>query len=167
MKVLVLLVLLCVLPQDSKLTTEYDRFKDLTTVANQYEYVRFSKAPNVKFVQFRCTFNYKGRELRTPPDKLGLGFAVFSYEWQFETNTQPSLIILVDDRKIYDGDGERISFGADPGYVYEIVGIKIDRLIVKQMAEAKTVEIQIGTLEVSLTSANQQSLRDIIAKSQP
>lgn len=153
--------------QDSKLVSEYDRFKDLTTVASQYEHIRFSNAPSVRFVQLRAVFNHKGKTLRTPPAKVTFGFMVTSYEWQFKHTERPSFIVLVDDKKIFDGNAETIDFTVGSGYVMETEAIELEREIVKQMASAKTVEIQLGTLEMSLTSANQQSLREIIAKSQP
>lgn len=168
MKVIALTLLLLVFPQDAPRTSsQYDRFKDVTTIASEYEHVRFSNARDVRFVQFRCVVTHKGQTLKVPPVKMTFGFMVTSYEWQFKHSQRPSLIILVNGKNILDGNAETLDSRASAGYVVEVQAVELERDIVKQMANAKTVEIQIGTLELSLTSANQQTLRDLIAKSQP
>lgn len=165
MKFLLVLLLLCS-PQspEPNVSKEYDRFKNTTTLSTPYEFIRFDAAANreIRSVQMRWITSYRGQVLKESPRLVTVGFSFISYEWQFIRSTQPSFIILVDGKKILDGNVSHIASDPKTGYVSEIYAAQIDLSLAKQIAEAKVAEIQIGTVELSVTPNAQSSLRELL-----
>lgn len=165
------LILVCVAgyaQQPAALESNYDRFKGVTTINSPYEYIRFdTNNRNIRSVQMKLIASFKGSALRDQVQKFTVGFYFMSHEWQFRPRNESSLIILCDDKKVLDGSASLIDSSVQAGYAIEIYAAEVDRELLQQMSRAKAVALQIGTVELALTPANQSTLAEILKRTQP
>jgi hypothetical protein len=153
-------------PQEQKVTSSYDRFKDTTTVSSVYEFTRFTNGQDVRFVKVRAVCSYLGERPSVTVRKIVLGFQVVSYRWQFLPAQTTSLIILVDKVKVFDGHAELIAHDVAGDAMAETIAADIERPIMDQMVKGKLAEIQIGSVELQLLPTNQSTLRQILESTQ-
>ncbi len=149
-----------------KTTSFYDRFKDLTTVSmknmlvignNNYTPVIYGIA------DFWLTggFQYQGQTW-TKPTQVALAFEALEAYWEFRNPGNRNLILIVD--------GTRMDLGmmASQESVVPYVGNKESLAVVLpyetflRIANAKSVEAQLGRLEFRLEERHLAGLRNLI-----
>lgn len=144
---------------------EYDRFKDLTSVRLQPMKI---PAPFVNYnvgiydLWIEAGYAYQGQVTRQP-DTVILIFGTQSRGWSFAVSRDLTLLV----------DGERLSLGTtghqgEPGsylgssWVREAMFVQLPYGVFNKIANAKAVEVQLGSFEFALTERHLEGLRRLM-----
>jgi hypothetical protein len=148
--------------------TEYDRFKDVTTVVLKPEHVRVtSKNREVSFVTISAVFSFPGKEHARPVESLQLAVSVYSYNWMFLNNRNPRLIALVGEKKALDVIAPRVDGKTVADIVVEVMIATLTRAELQKLINGNAVSVQVGEVEFDLTTSNLADLRDFVFKLSP
>lgn len=138
-----------------KIESNYDKFKDETTVATGTmleEYpVEVLFTPMKEFILLVVGYTHKGQQLTSPPSTVKIAFQSQARDFRFGEQTELLSII----------DGERVAFGKmsysqrnlGAGHV-EILKIDVPLKTFLKLAHAKTVELKLGNKELRLGAQN-------------
>ncbi len=134
------------LPPKIDITTEYDRFKDVTTVSVKPQVVTLTNAgQQVRHLTIGALFGYPGRELHTRPSSIFLTFGVISDTFTVSRDYKPSLIVLADGKKAFEGLASNTDRGAlESGRVFEVFAAEVSVSMLEKIAAAKLVEMQLA-----------------------
>lgn len=148
--------------------TEYDRFKDVTTVVLKPQHVRVtSKNREVSFVTISAVFSFPEKEQARPVESLKLAVSVYSYDWVFLNNRSPRLIALVDNKKAFDVIAPRVDGKTVADIVAEVMIATLTRAELQKLINGKAVSVQVGEVEFDLTASNLADLRDFAFRLSP
>lgn len=115
---------------------------------------------NVSVLMLGSGFGFKGDTLKEEPSDYYLYFYYSGEQWKFLRNTK--LIALLDgETRIQFGEGEAIR-NIGYGGVTEIIGFKVTKEQLLQMANAKLVEIKIGSYVKPLKKEYQEMFANIV-----
>lgn len=148
--------------------SNYDRFKDVTTVTmqnmlvignNDYVPVIYGIAN----IWLTGAFQYQGQTWKKP-EQIFLGFEVLEAYWEFRDPNNRNFILLVD--------GERMNLGimgqieSNVPYVgnKETLYVPLSYNDFSKVMNAKTVEAQLGRLEFKLEPRHLEGLKNLIAQ---
>jgi hypothetical protein len=131
--------------QKGKLQVKYDRFKDLTTVTVPAMRLTGSVLRGL----MATVIGTHDGERRAAPKEVGLLFFSFSDTTQFDDETI-SLIFLVDGERINASDVKRVERSYSSGSYHEGVFAPMSAAMLKRLADAKSVEGQLGSIEFKL-----------------
>lgn len=134
--------------------SSYDKFKDLTNVETEKYSIGWAKnyrilVPEMEMV---AVMQCPGKRAVCGPRNVGLIFIAHTSDWQMSRHTQGILLI----------DGQRAPLGAASydGQVLsvddlrEYISFNIKPSLVKQLARAKKVELQLGNYEFDIPYDN-------------
>ncbi len=151
-----------IVPRTPRVTSEYDKFKDKTFVRSEIFYAwpeGRSKDADVH-IRVATGFAYAGKKLNINIARFYISIISHSDSWLFLQNH--SLILFVDAKRIRLGigyhSGEILSHG-----VGEVIDYWIDRKDLATIANAKTVEMQIGGVELQMSYDFNTYLKDTLA----
>lgn len=169
-------VLACLsLAQAQSLKTSYDKFEDVTTVTTDLLHVkmleRYEKRgkelvmvrPEVPFWEFTmmAMYKFKGEEKPAQPNPFVLGFVTKSSDWAFGGDADLYAIV----------DGERLKVARMPhgGEVVKLSSVSVQETLVTylsvetflKIANAKKVEMRLGTYEFELTEDQLKALHTL------
>lgn len=147
-------------PLAPKVFTEYDRFRDETTVGisvtlEKYQ-VDIPFGHMQEFLMMLAGFTHSGKQISKQPTTIRLAFQSQARTWRFGEGAQFYAIV----------DGERIAFGPmdysrkdlGAGRV-EILRLDVPTRTFLKLARGKTVEMRVGTKEMKLSESNIAGLR--------
>jgi hypothetical protein len=107
------------------------------------------------------TFDCPGPAIGCIPPAVNLAFTARTTEWTMQGSHPVDLLI--------DGAPEHLGNAAWDGHVFagddleEYNDVLISPAVLRKMAAAKSIEVQIGVVEFSLSKANMSSIRDAAA----
>lgn len=162
MKTLILICVLCFSTTAQDIKTEYDKFKDITSISFEGGYVlppKTNQAPNVKM---RTMFVFDGPKMRTKVPLFLMSFTAVCYRsCPFE---DAGLIFLADGEKV---ELSRVRSDLNTGHrpFTESLRFSITREDFEKIASAKKVELQIGWYEAEFNSKQLQGLAELWARS--
>ncbi len=147
-------------------TSSYDRFKDLTTYSmdkmlvlgnNNYTPVIFGIA------NFWLTggFYVQGQTWKKP-EQIIFQFEVLEAYWEFRDSNNRTLIFLIDGERLNLGMMGQGEFNVQYVGNLEKLFVPVSYEVFVKIANAKTVEAQLGRLEFSLNPRHLQGLRNLI-----
>lgn len=158
MKTLILATLLLTspIPFQSDIKTEYDRFRDETTISTGRRSID-TKSTLILKVEAYCI--HKG-QTKASPEVMGLTFYSTSSHWKFLRNNTLNAVV----------DGERIQFGeaaakdsrlARYSGVNEVLDYELTPEQLRKLANATSIEMQLGSVEFQLKDKFIQALKDL------
>ena len=138
----------------------YDKFKDQTRVAVSSFNVGGDGAyiMSGSMLGIGAYFFFEGKELKGEIKHYILFFNSTSREWRFLRNSQ--LYALVDGERFELGEGTRRS-DVRQGGVSEQLLFKLPEDIFKKLAEAKSAELRVGPVEMTLKAEHKTAFRDL------
>lgn len=149
---------------------DYDRFKDVTLISVGPQYVKVIKAPsslNVRHVRFVAAFFYAGHTFQRP---LAFGFSVAMEtddEGLFSDKTG-GLIVLADKKRVCDLNSIKGSAKHDRrGEIYRELDFLLPLDVLREIADAKLVEAQVGPIEFQLTDASLRDIHELVRRATP
>lgn len=159
-RVLLLLFALVLSASAQKLSTTYDKFKDVTTIrAKDAEIVG---SPKGGYVRFNVLARYPGQTKATP-DHVLLVFQSHSREWRF---LRSNMLILLVDGEAYDVGRPTRDSGIDTGRytsgVWEHLYYRLPIGDAERIAKATNVEMQLGPMEAKWKPDNIAILREVV-----
>lgn len=150
---------------------KYDRFEDISKITTKP--IKIEKAPSLLFAYGKATIkgdaskgNFDGKSIQT----IYLTFSSDSKNFVFRSDYKVKGII--DDERLdfpsveWNGgvvDINNIGIGRPILVSKERVDIKITLDELKKLATAKSAEIRVGTVEIALTTAVQDELKNLIS----
>lgn len=151
---------IAILPDKGNYTYEYDKFKDRSFVDFSDGVIHRSKTsrnPAVS-VQMQTTFTFAGKELPETANRFTFIFRAPSYRgWNFLYDH--SLTFLADGGRIPLGEGSRnSSISQNQEWLYYTV-LRSD---LETLANAKTLEMQLGSFEASISEKQRRGLQNIL-----
>ncbi len=140
----------------------YNKFNDLTSVGfNHFVSDLFIlKGRTRANLSFDVNFYFSGNELKYPADKYSFSINSAADEWKFLRSTK--LIFLIDGNRFEVGDGERHTSILDSGTVLEHLYYEISKTDLERIADAKSVELQVGIEQVKMTKNQQYLIKNFI-----
>lgn len=155
-----------VAPAQTKIT--FDKFKNVTHFMGketQTDKVTYDGGKDISLLIHRMGvvpgFSCEGQVESCKPAGVELLFIAYTSDWEMKGRQVVNLLIDGKPATAGKADWDGQVLGADNLVEYNDTTIAPELLI--QLAEAKTVEVQIGLFEFSLTDANLASIRDIAA----
>lgn len=154
----------------AKITTEYDKFSDETTIGT--DYMRRVYQGRDHYLALRAYFSYSGASTPSrPPRYVHLVLASESSRWQYLD--PPSLILLTDGERLNLGVMERAD--SETRYirgvgvsVFEYLDVAVPTATFLQIVNASQVEAQVGgDVEFTLKSEHLEALRDLASRMRP
>lgn len=161
-----LLFLLAPVPAAAQTKVTFDKFKNLTHISTEE-----TQAGNVTFddgkdasllisrtgmvVAFRCP----GRAQVCKPSIVELLFIGYTSDWVMNGNLR--VILLIDGKAVPAGRAEWDGEVIEADSLMEDNDLNISLALLKRMAAAKSIDVQIGEFEFSLTGANLAAIKDI------
>jgi len=144
-------------------SAKYDKFKDRTTVLSKAVNVRKEGKYRFVTVAMSLAFQFAGENITDGVDHGYLLFSNISSEWEYIKSRE--LRLIVDGERVNLGEGDwdgTISSGRLSTSVIERVMFKLDRDLWGKIANAKTIEFQLGTFEAPLDTDEQQIFKDML-----
>lgn len=148
---------------DKKIFSQYDKFKDKTTVS--LAHLRLSSVS----LGIAATFSHQGTDVKTPDD-VALWFYSYSSQWRFLRNR--SLMVIADGERLDLGGAARVDSKVNSGRfsgvtVSETLGalVPLDKFL--KIANAKSVEMQLGNAEFQLAPDHLEALKDFASRMSP
>lgn len=155
---LIVLLVLSLVPQ-SALKTEYDKFRDETTVETGRHGVDKKRSDRGE-LEVAAYFNHKGKTRTADNLIIGLTFYSEARRWRFTR----------DDHLIVIADGERIDLGESAAKdsrvsrsarTREILDYALTPKQLQQLAGAAKIEAQLGSVEFKLKDKFLNELRQL------
>jgi hypothetical protein len=143
-------------PKTGKVTQDYDRFKDLTTVSLEMQLT--GEAPRglaVKAVQ-----SFGGKAPAKAPDKILLAFVSAGDKQEYAI--EHGLIFLADGERLKVDNSAYMKDRAGSGYI-EMMVIAVPLETLKKVANAHKVEAQLGETEFELDDKQRASLKQFLS----
>ena len=143
-----------------KVTSQYDKFKDRTTV---YSYdTRIPRAKDdrshIPAVTMRAWFDHPGTQA-APPNAYMLEFSALAYGgWNFLTSHR--LILIADGERIELGEGYRHSTYGRYAKEYLAYGVSPAQML--EITNAQSVEMQLGFFEAELSPKQRSYLAALL-----
>lgn len=145
-------------------TSEYDKFKDLTLVSSDFMRVSGSNW-NGGQLDLSVQFTYPGR-VATPPRGVLLYFWSATSDWRF--TELPALRAIADQERLDLGTATEIErqVHMDPSSVSvrEYVSVVIPLTLFQKLARAGSVEMQLGNIEFRLSDRHLATLRAVASR---
>ncbi len=138
-----------------KITKDYDRFKNRTTVILRMSLFQPFSGYCPDLLSF---YSYDGTTF-SKPDKIFLGFENESKEWHFLQEGERSFMAITERGRLDYGILNRVTNKVVTGGVIEIIGTEISPDDYGILAFAQRAEIQIGRTELKLKPEHLASLR--------
>jgi hypothetical protein len=161
-----LLVLLSSVSSMAQTKTTFDRFKNTThfmATETQTGKVTFDGGKDASILIRRMGmivgFTCEGQVDGCKPTGVELLFVAHTPEWAMNGNLQVSLLIDGKPEPVGNADWDGQVLDAED--LVEYNDLTIGNELLAKLAGAKTVDVQIGLFEFSLTGTNLASLRDI------
>lgn len=144
---------------------KYDKFKDETTVHVEVK-VKSNTKPRNKLdnLKLLAAFKYSGQTLRKNIDLFGVAFSAGNQRWRFLRSH--GLIMMIDGERHDLGSGDHDGQITGSG-VYETVTFIVDRSTFSVIANAKTLELQLGPYEGFIDEDNLAKLKAYFALTTP
>lgn len=148
-------------------TFDYDKFKDTTFVRGE----QFWITPLGKYsgffnsVELIAGFAHEGPKILKPVEYFHLTFVVKSDEWRFLERSRRDIIILADGIRMQYSDQDHTGSTSTLGgqvSVREILSFTLDRADFRTIAHAKSVEMQVGSLEMKLYEKQKFMLNQLL-----
>lgn len=139
-----------------KITVEYDKFRDQTTVTLDPDIRTYG-------LEIRAFFISPGNTVQTPK---GVSLTFVSFYKDFQYQNANDVIFLLDGRDRLRFDIERDS-RVQSGYVLEFLTSYLGLYDFLRIVNAKTVEVQLFITTFSLTPMQQEALRDFASRMKP
>lgn len=158
----------------AKPLTEYDRFKNRTTVYSQTT-VKPSGEYAILFdnVAMLAGFFHPGDTLKEAAPFVDLSFTVKSRNWQFLESHRRTAYFIADGKRYEFPGNPRHSGRAfagsrySPGGVVETVTIVIPTADLREIFAAKSVEMKIGNMEVAFTDTQKALIANVVDAATP
>lgn len=164
------------LAQAQSLTTKYDRFEDVTTASTENIRIKVLERnerrdgklvlvhPDMPFweVNMMAMYKYKGKEKPPAPGPFVLGFVTKSDEWVFKGDAD--LYAIVDGQRLKVA---RMSRGGEVKRFLNTVDVQetlisyIPAETFLKIANAKKVEMRLGTFEFEVTEDQLKALHGL------
>lgn len=140
----------------------YNKFNDGTSVGfNPFVKDLFILKGHTRAnLSFDVSFTFSGNELKSPADKYSFSILSSADEWKFLRSTK--LIFLIDGTRFEVGDGERRTSILGSGTVVEHLYYEISKTDLERIADAKSVELQVGIEQVKMTKNQQYLIKNFI-----
>ena len=139
------------------LEVEYDKFKDSTTVT--------LKLPIMEGLLLVLIDSFSGKKRLSMPDNVLTTFMSVSDQKQFYISH--SWIILADDERIRLGDGLYTGGTTASSRATEVILYPVSQENLKKIANAKKVEMQLGSKEFALTESQITSFKEFYKQLTP
>lgn len=151
-----------------KITTEYDRFSNETTIGT--DYIKRVYKGRDHYIAMRAYFSYAGAGVSdAPPSFVHLAFASESSRWKYLD--PPALLVLADSQRLNLDVVERVDsetrYIRDVGVAtFEYLDIAVPTSRFLQIINASSVEMQLGQAEIPLKDEHLEVLRDLASRIQ-
>lgn len=158
-KVLQALTLLFLFWPQTALKTEYDKFRDETTVSTGQHSVNRKGFATLKV---RAYYIQKGGSAKAAPEDLiiGLMFYSDSDRWQFTRDDH--LIVLADGARIDLGVSAASDFRIDhEARARETLDYEVTPTQLQQIAKAAKLEMQLGSVEFKVSDKFRQEVKEL------
>lgn len=139
---------------DKNIEIKYDKFKDRTTVSLKLTITE--KLP-IEELLFALTNSFEGKKQTSMPSDISGFFLSVTKEKQYSISH--SWIVLADDERIKLGDG-MYQGEANDSRAAEVIIYSISSENLKKIANAKKVEMQLGSKEFTLTELQLASFKE-------
>jgi len=138
-----------------KITTKYDKFKDITSLSLK---LAISKDTNEFFVLF-INAAFDGKTPASSDKDIMFSFISMTSEKQ-PAPASRSWIALADDERINLGNGEYTNTLISTTYA-STMAYFVSEINLKKIANAKKVEMQVGSKEFALSESQIASLKEL------
>jgi hypothetical protein len=154
-------------PTRAGLQSSYDKFKDSTIVSivspihdlNPANRIRNSKLEGyIAYVDLLAAFSYEGQQPRKP-SSIDLAFKVMASSPLFGSN--PTFIVIADNKRFRLGNMSQAITRVSLRSIEEFTSISVPLSTFSEIADANSVEVQIGNIDFPLSEDNLRSLRMI------
>jgi hypothetical protein len=156
---------------NKKIESEYDKFRDETTVRLTY----LSPLPSIGPVRLYIipSFHYPGKIVKTP-EFVVFWFQSSSSDWQFLHDRE--LLAIVDGERIDLGEALRVEGTVNSSRsgrysssvsVSEMLGLKIPLETFLRIIKAKVVEMRLGNVGFKLADDHLEALKDFASRMSP
>lgn len=161
MKVLVIaLFVLAAVQMGMAQTAKYDKFEDETTISLTPMQLDFGPQDGrMQKLYVDVQYSFKGIKTEIPIKNALIMFNVRCSSWCYPNNHQ--LIFLADGKRIDLGSGQRVSQTDRVGskvYTLEVLGYDISSADLKTIGNAKSLEMQLGFLELTFDKGTKAGL---------
>ncbi len=165
---LALSILLAPILSLAQTKTTFDRFKNVThfmTAETPTSKVTFDGGKDasilIRHMGMVIGFSCEGQVDTCKPAKVELLFIARTSDWRMKGGNAVNL--LIDGKPATAGKADWDGQVLEADSLVEYNDTTIDPELLTNLAEAKTVDVQIGLFEFSLTAANLASIRDLAA----
>lgn len=147
-----------------RFSVNYDKFKDQTWVT-----VWFATG-NSRGGLLRGAISFKGETPKDKPDYFFL-FELSGSDWRYLSEESRKLYAIIDGERMELGTSEHSGKVAALGIVIRTVGVNerlafpLDAETFSKLANSKSVELKIGSMEFRLKEEHQEAFRDLISLS--
>ena len=153
----------------AKITTHYDKFKDLTLVNLDYS-KNLIKVDQHTYITLKAAFTYHGQNSADRTMFVLLYIGSLSKDWKFENNRE--LIVLADGQRLKLGEMEMDESKITDDYIIpnakkEFGHIAITTQEFFAIAGAQDVEMQAGLAEFTVSEDILEGFRDLASRMNP
>jgi PEGA domain len=163
-----LLILLATIPSLAQTKTTFDKFKNTTnfmTKETAASKVTFDGGKDasvlIRHIGVVFGFSCEGQVDSCKPPRVELLFIAHTSNWTMKGGKTVNL--LIDGKPATAGNADWDGQVLEADNLVEYNDATIDPELLTKLADAKTVDVQIGLFEFSLTDANLASIRDLAA----
>lgn len=145
-----------------KITTDYDRFKDATTIQQEPINLTEPGTLQVHTLQLSTIFRYKGQSF-TMPSEIALLFVSRSPGWKFLDSRH--LRVIAGEKRFDFGEATRVKsevLGARD--VLEMLLVMVPLPDYLAMVAAEKIEMQLGTLEFMVSGECLEAMTDLASR---
>lgn len=163
---------------NGKIETSYDNVKDITTVRLTSLQVYGESVASSQYIggdeaSFQASFNYVGRILKAPPERVLFSLTSTSRDWKYTDFRK--LTALIDGKRMNLGPLEHVpSFTVKASenensddYITQGIVIYLPYKTFLTIANGKKVQIRMGPREFELAKNHLEALRDFVARMIP
>lgn len=164
MKTLLLILAIAVFPpaQINRLgiTTEYDKFRDVTIVKNSQSIMPVRPG----FVLFETVASIRGKYTTgAVPREVALVIESHSDEWVFLGQSSVLRVLYNDSERYALGTMKRVSGDVVGRGVVEILYLEVSIGAIEKLVKADSLEIQVGPLESEIKPEQRASIKEWLA----
>lgn len=141
---------------EAEINDKYDRFQNITLVSTSKMLVRGKK----RSIRTNAEYNFEGKTQKKPKEILLYFYASANSPLFREDNLK--LNFLVNNERIPLGEMKLADEEKTKTATKQTIAVKIPYDIFKQIANGKTVEFQIGTLEYKLTDIHLEAFKKLL-----
>ena len=145
---------------------DYDKFKDTTLVSIGPQRVKVPDSSKVRELWFTVMFSYPGH---VPQKPLGftIGLAIIADDRLLSSYGEQRLIVLAGGKRVSYDTMTLADTKIGPGGVFQQLSVFLPFYVLREIAEAKLVEAQVGPIELQLTDANLRDIRELVRRATP